>query len=673
MNVNVFYQRGNTLFAGTSPAGVYKSADHGKTWSASNSGIADKNVFSLIANSNYLFAGTDSGVFRSPNNGANWQAANLGIEQRFIYSFIFANGYLFAGTSGGLYKSPDNGSTWSDANGNALNSSTIHDITYSPPHLVVISDNLIFYSDDNGDSWNYNFNSPFILGLNPSFLARHDSVLLASGTVVFRSFDGGVNWSNSITVTSKSNIDGLVQANQYIVAGTPRGMFYSSNFGQTWKSIPAHGMRNGNWFTHDFYRSGNYFLEAYDEIGVGYSFDSGKNWNYTLNDFTPAATIDNAMLYSNNSLITGTHGDGVYKSSNTGNTWVKIGTNNDQDTLSNSSIFSMLKSGNVLLAGACTNGLYRSADNGLTWVRIRKGLPQQSSGYLCVESLAKTTSAILIATDQGLYYSTDLGVSWKPTNLSDNDVVAVAANDSVACAAVENFIGPSAIYRSVGNPAIWNAVFQSDDADWASMGSDGKSHFYAGTLATNNFVSNNNGVTWQNVGAGIPFGSGGFTIAATGKNVFIGNINGVYFSNNFGASFTETNTGFDRNQAVQGLTLSSTDIYAGLFQNSVWKRPLSDFGITPQQKETNDALPVTIAPNPLINEGKLSYSITSMQHVVINLYDASGNRVRNILDAVQSAGLQTITIRRSGLRKGNYFISILAGDKHGVLNLSVAE
>jgi len=672
MNVNVFYQRGNALFTGTSPKGVFKSTNNGVTWTAANNGIEDKNVFSLIADNNYLFAGTDSGVFRSPDNGVTWQAANQNIEQKFVVSFAFANGYLFAGTIGGMYKSSDEGSTWSDANGDALTSSIIYAINYAPPNLVVIADNLIFYSNDNGDSWNYNFNSPFILGNNPSFSSRHDSVLLANGTGIYRSFDGGINWGSFISVSPNSTIDGLVQANNIVVAGTPKGMYYSLNFGNTWKKIPAKGLRNGNWFTHHFYKSGNNFLLAYDEIGVGYSKDSGKNWNYTLQGFPPAASIDNAMAFSKNTLISGTHGDGVYKSTDAGSTWVKTGTNNNQDTLSNSIIFAVLKSGSIILAGTCTNGLYRSEDNGVTWARIRNGLPQQDNGYLCVQSLAKTKSSFLIGTDQGLYYSNDLGLSWQPSNLDNQDIVAIASNDSIACAAVENFIGPAAIYRSVNNPASWTAVFQSDDADWTSMASDGKAHFYAGTLITNNFVSNNYGLNWQSVGAGIPFGSGGFTIAAQDKNVFIGNINGVYFSNNYGASFTEANTGFDRNHAVQGLTFSATDIYAGLYLNSVWKRPLSDFGITQPQKQINNTLPVTLAPNPLANESKLSYSIETAVHVIINMYDANGNHIKNITDAFQASGLHTVTITRAGLHTGNYFVSIVAGDKHGVVNLTVA-
>ncbi|HEY1872371.1 MAG TPA: hypothetical protein VGG71_15010, partial [Chitinophagaceae bacterium] len=178
MNVNVFYQRGNTLFAGTSPKGVFKSLDNGVSWIAANNRIADKNVFSFIANNNFLFAGTDSGVFRSPDNGVTWQAVNSGIEGKFVYSFKFAKGFLFAGTSSGLYKSPDEGITWFDAGGGGISSSIIHDITFAPPHLVVIADNLIFYSDNNGNSWNATNNSPFVFGVNPSFLTRHDSILV---------------------------------------------------------------------------------------------------------------------------------------------------------------------------------------------------------------------------------------------------------------------------------------------------------------------------------------------------------------------------------------------------------------------------------------------------------------------------------------------------------------
>src|SRR5215469_16953730 len=65
ISVNALYQSGNTLFAGTSSKGVFKSKDHGTTWSSANSGIENRTVFSLVADGHNLYAGTDLGVYRS--------------------------------------------------------------------------------------------------------------------------------------------------------------------------------------------------------------------------------------------------------------------------------------------------------------------------------------------------------------------------------------------------------------------------------------------------------------------------------------------------------------------------------------------------------------------------------------------------------------------------------
>src|SRR6185436_8514863 len=76
MSVNTFYQKGGNLFAGTSAKGVFKSTDHGITWTAANNGIENSDVFSLISDATYLYAGTNDGPYRSADNGATWTAAN---------------------------------------------------------------------------------------------------------------------------------------------------------------------------------------------------------------------------------------------------------------------------------------------------------------------------------------------------------------------------------------------------------------------------------------------------------------------------------------------------------------------------------------------------------------------------------------------------------------------
>src|SRR5262249_51192202 len=150
-----------------------------------------------------------------------WQPANAGIENKFVKSLAVVNGIVYAGTIGnGLFRSSNHGNSWTDANGNALNSSTIYAITYSTPHLVVVSDNLIFYSDNRGKSWFIDQSSPFILTGVPAFLTRDDSVIVTAGSGVYRSFDGGVHWGNFITVDLNTNIVGIIQLNDRTVVGS---------------------------------------------------------------------------------------------------------------------------------------------------------------------------------------------------------------------------------------------------------------------------------------------------------------------------------------------------------------------------------------------------------------------------------------------------------------------
>lgn len=682
INVNYFYQSGNVLFAATTARGVFRSTDNGLTWHASNSGMANSTVFTIIGENEFLFAGTDNGVFRSSDSGLTWQSFSKGIEQKFVKTFYIANGYLFAGTVGsGLYKSSDLGLTWTDANGNALSSSIIHAITFAAPHLVVVADNLVFYSDDNGDSWLYEYTSPFILTGIPSFFTTADSVILVAGRGIYRSFDGGVNWGNFIPVIpakQQANIMGLISTADKIIAGSRKGIFYSSDFGETWKSLPSVGLRDGSWFDHYFYASGNNLLLAFDEIGVAYSADKGRSWYYTLNGFTPAATIDDAVTTSGKFLLSGTHGDEVYASSNSGNSWTKIGTANNADTLSNSNIFSLLVvSNSIILAGTCEHGLYRSADKGATWTRIRNGLPEQQSGFLCVNSLAATTGNILIGTDKGLYYSSDLGLSWNPTNITGTgfDIVGIAANGTVACAASESIVQSNKIYRSADDGITWSSVFENFATDFTTIASNGVNHFYAGTLNGTNLLSNNNGLSWQNFGPGIPPSNGGYAIASTGNNVFTGNNAGVYFSNNAGATFTEQNTGLDAspNRSVQGLAVDRAYVYAGLATNSVWKRPLADFGISATPMENAEPIDCSISPNPVINKSVIRYHVEKKSRVTLKVIRYDGMLLQNLVDQVLATGNYSAIIDADKLLPGNYYIVITIGNKHAMKQVRVLK
>lgn len=460
-------------------------------------------------------------------------------------------------------------------------------------------------------------------------------------------------------------------------------MFASTDFGQSWKAVPASGIRSVNRFRsyNYFIQSGTNFLMGMDELGVLRSADNGHHWNQSIAGFTAASTIDNCLLALHDTMLSGTHSDGIYGTINNGNAWIKVGTRNNKDTLSNAIIFTLLRPApNILLAGTGGDGLYRTADNGRTWKHITTGLPfTQFGNYETDNGLAKSGNNILLATTKGIYYSTNNGVSWQASNLTGDrmNATAIAANGSIAVAGVAQGVFPfqSGIYRSVNNGITWTLV-TGNIRDIVSLAADGSNTFYAGTFS-NNWRSANNGISWAQIGTGIPQNTGGYAIKVVNTtNVFIGNDKGIYFSNNSGNSFTNVSAGLDAapNNAVQGIEANSTFLFAGLFQNGVWKRPLSDFGIisnliTNNEKtnlQNKEQFPVTdelsIYPNPAVDYVTIVSETNRPGTIQIRIIDNVGKIVLQSNEYIL-AGVYSKTFDVSNFAQGTYFVELIDNGK----------
>ena len=61
---------GKYIFAGTEGAGVYRSSNNGSTWEPVCSGLKDNVVSALLVNGNTIFAGTGfAAIFKSTDYG----------------------------------------------------------------------------------------------------------------------------------------------------------------------------------------------------------------------------------------------------------------------------------------------------------------------------------------------------------------------------------------------------------------------------------------------------------------------------------------------------------------------------------------------------------------------------------------------------------------------------
>jgi len=649
ITIKKFFDNDSVLFSGTSAKGAFRSYDHGMTWLVSNSGIENQEVFSFERDPQYLFAGTRDGVYRSGDNGITWTPANIGIQNLFVNCLIVEGGYLFAGTMGaGIYRSSDDGNTWVDANASTLNTTTIWAICYSDTNLIVEADNYVYKSSDYGNNWNQDQGPTQLFSIS-NFLTQGDTVIASAYGGIFYSYDTGNNWSSYQSVDPGHTFIGLASSNDTIYAGNQTGIYRSADYGITWNYMSATGLPIGHRSYGHFTRSAQNYLLGMDELGVFVSSDNGNTWSHSTNGFLPASNEDNSIIAAGNDLLIGTHSDGVFKTTDNGATYIKIGTTQSLDTLSNAIVKAVLNPfPNILIAATCDYGLYRSADNGSTWTHILAGLPPLSNNA-CFEGLAKSADKILAASSKGLYYSSDSGLTWSASNIPTTyHVTCISANGSAVVAGVSN---PSAgVYRSTDHGVTFSMT--APISDIICSATDGLNYFYLGTF-TGSYYSPDNGISWFAVGPGIPAGDPGFCVAAIGANVFIGNNHGVYYSPNNAASFTTVNQGLDPdpNHSIQGLAANATYIFAGTFRNAMWRRPLSDFGIiTAVNQNMPDETQVSLYPNPATNR----LNISSMySNETVEILSTFGERIIKS----EFAG-RNFEIDISSLSNGIYFVKL---------------
>ena len=116
----------STLYAGASSwspdyagARILKSSDAGRSWSASDRGLALVSVEALALDPSNLarvVAGTSRGIYVSEDEGETW-SLSVGVETRALASEPLAGTVIYAGTYGrGVLRSFDHGLTWFEFN-----------------------------------------------------------------------------------------------------------------------------------------------------------------------------------------------------------------------------------------------------------------------------------------------------------------------------------------------------------------------------------------------------------------------------------------------------------------------------------------------------------------------------------------------------------------------------
>ncbi len=113
-------------------------------------------------------------------------------------------------------------------------------------------------------------------------------------------------------------------------------------------------------------------------------------------------------------------------------------------------------------------------------------------GLSFIKGLEGSGNNIVAGTDEGIYYSSNGGDNWYPTNVLNINITSLAASGNYVYAAVPSGAG---IYRSVDNGVNWSLSLQStvDYVDVAAI----DNYAFAGSFFGGARYSSDYGGTWS--------------------------------------------------------------------------------------------------------------------------------------------------------------------------------
>lgn len=296
-------------------------------------------------------------------------------------------------------------------------------------------------------------------------------------------------------------------------------------------------LTNAQWnqYAHPGYQSifsittspGAIHMVAYAS-GVITSTNGGTVWNPT-NTGLPTGTDVQSVGYNGSALFSGTH-SGVYKSTNQGGSWTLSNTGMPSASASNyankffrysTTTFAIF---NAPISGG--GGIYRTTDNGVNWFSGNGGL----SSNMTVYQIAEIGGVLWAATNTGLAYSTNLGVSWTPD-----------PNSNFSCYAVQGTPTRMVIVSAFGyryrnfSGGTWQSTWTNATGGPANP-SGGELILYDSKFwsisNTNNTIyrSTNNGQTWTTYAGGIvsPDTFSQYEFHAAGNILFLGTLTHLY-------------------------------------------------------------------------------------------------------------------------------------------------
>lgn len=216
-----------------SGSGLYRSLDHGITWTMTETQMPLDQI-TFLWREQVLWAATEKGLYSTTDLGATWIPASGGPFGMFVGSIIDHHGTIVAGSEQGLWMSDDDGTTWTKSSAQLPSNVGMLAVSYDSA-IVVSTYSGTYLTSNMGESWTTLAGK--IASTMPFTLTRVGSVLYAGSfngvytlALPATSVSGGIE-SAAVTITpNPSDGDIVIRLPEHV--GLPCAIEVLDNVGR---------------------------------------------------------------------------------------------------------------------------------------------------------------------------------------------------------------------------------------------------------------------------------------------------------------------------------------------------------------------------------------------------------------------------------------------------------
>jgi photosystem II stability/assembly factor-like uncharacterized protein len=317
LNIRTLQQIDGNLVCGSATGGFHYWND--ETWNTNNSGIICSSIYSVSVTSDAIFANDRNHVYIS-KNGNTWEDISPDVQYDFFCAVVASDDIIFLSveynSSSWPFDKPfilytiDNGQTWLKLNKVPFARDDPYQIYYDSGILYAREDELMYYTNNLGTTW-HDLSLPFTFcnGFNDFIVFNGQPFALACGSSELLKLSGS-SWILSNTgLPENRNIYSLAHSSDALYAFVSYyGMYVSQDLGLSWVSATK-GLTFEWGFSSFAYIDNNIFIGS--PKGVNYTDNYGQNWK-SLNDGLVNKNVRSIAIF-NDTLFAGTARNGIWK------------------------------------------------------------------------------------------------------------------------------------------------------------------------------------------------------------------------------------------------------------------------------------------------------------------------------------------------------------------------